>query len=207
VRCDQARAAASADLDGELPAAEQPELDEHLRGCAACREWVDESVALTRRLRVRAAPQPGPDLTDRVLTSTTPAAAPWSAERVLLALVGVVMLLAAVPAVLDAQGLHLPRDAGITDVALAVGVLSAAGRPWRAAGMLPVVVVLAAGLTATATVDVLTGAVSPQDEAVHVLAPTAAVLLWRLRRQTPTAPTAGPARRLRALGEDERRSA
>ena len=60
-------------------------------------------------------------------------------------LVGATMLLAALPSVAGRRHGHLLRDAGITDVALAVGVLSAAWQPWRAAGVLPVVLVLAAG--------------------------------------------------------------
>jgi predicted anti-sigma-YlaC factor YlaD len=87
-------------------------------------------------------------------------------------------------------------------------VLSAAWQPWRAAGVLPVVVVLAAALSATAVTDVVTGQVPLADEVAHVLAPTAALLLWRLRRRTPAGPTAPPARRLSVVDDaDERRSA
>jgi predicted anti-sigma-YlaC factor YlaD len=157
-------------------------------------------------MRLRAAAAPGPDLTDRVLAAGPRSRPDWPVERWLLLLVGATMLLAALPSVLGAGAGHLLRDAGITDVALAVGVLTAAWQPWRAAGVLPVVLVLAAGLSVTSAADVLAGGVSPVDEAVHTLAPTAALLLWRLRRRTPAAPAGPPARHL-DVADDERRSA
>jgi predicted anti-sigma-YlaC factor YlaD len=207
VNCAQAREAASARLDGELPAPEQAALDAHLAGCGACRAWEGDVVDATRRTRLRPAAVPGPDLTARVLAAAPAARQPWPAERWLLLLVGVTMLLAALPSILGAGEVHLIRDAGITDVALAVGVLSAAWQPWRAAGVLPVVLVLAAALSAAAIADVASGEVSLADEAAHTLAPTAALLLWRLRRRTPVEPSAPPARRLSAVEDDERRSA
>ncbi len=207
MNCEQAREAASARLDGELDQAEAVALDAHLAGCAACTAWEQDVVGATRRTRLRPAAPPGPDLTARILTASPPVRSPWPAERWLLVLVGATMLLAALPSVLGAGTGHLLRDAGITDVALAVGVLSAAWQPWRAAGVLPVVLVLAGLLSVTSAVDVLSGGVSPASEAVHTLAPTAALLLWRLRRRTPAEPTAPPQRRLTAVPTDERRSA
>ena len=46
------------------------------------------------------------------------------------------------------------------------------------------------------------------DEAAHTLAPTAALLLWRLRRRTPAERTAPPSGGCTAVEKpDERRSA
>lgn len=209
MNCEQAREAASARLDGELPAAEDGALDEHLARCSACRGWAADVAAVSRRVTLRPASLPGPDLTARVLAAAPPRrGGRWPAERWLLVVVGAAMLLAAVPTVLAGDGGHLIREAGVTEIALAVGVLSAAWQPWRAAGVLPVVVVLAAGLTATSAADVLTGAVPAIDEAAHALAPTAALLLWRLRRRAPSAPAAPPGRGLAAVDtNDERKSA
>lgn len=208
VDCDQAREAASARLDGELDAERAPALDAHLAGCASCASWERDAATVTRRARLRTADAPGPDLTPRVLAAAPSARSPWPVERWLLLVVGVTMLLAALPSALGAGDVHLIRDAGITDVALAVGVLSAAWQPWRAAGVLPVVLVLAAALTATAVADVVSGEVPLVDEAAHLLAPTAALLLWRLRRRTPAEPPAPSARRLAVVDDtDERRSA
>ena len=205
--CTSARSAVSARLDGELPEAEDAALDEHLSRCPACRAWEDDAATVTRRARLRTAPSPGPDLVDRVLATRSRPRHAWPAERWLLLLVGATMLLAALPSVLGAGDVHLIREAGVTDVALAIGVLSAAWQPWRAAGVLPVVLVLAAGLSVTSAADVLTGVVSPLDEAAHTLAPTAALLLWRLRRRTPAEPSAPPGRRLAAVEDDRRETA
>lgn len=207
MNCNEARSAISARLDGELPADEAPELDRHLSSCGACRMWAEDAVAVTRRVRLRTAQTPGPDLTSRVLSATPKRGAAWPAARRLLLLVGAAMLLAALPSVLGGHDGHLLREVAITEIALAVGVLSAAWQPWRAAGVLPVVLVLATGLTITSAVDVLSGDVAPIDEAVHLLAPAAALLLWRLRRRTPVQPSTPPLRRLEVVEDDDRRSA
>jgi predicted anti-sigma-YlaC factor YlaD len=213
VNCAQSRSALSARLDGELPPTDVAVLEEHLSGCAACRDWQEQAQAVTRRVRLRPAGPPAPDLTERVLAgaaATRTRRGAWPVERWLLLLVAAAMVVAALPSVLGAHGPHGLRDAGVTDVALAVGVLSAAWQPWRAAGVLPVVLVLAAGLSVTGVADVWSGRVAPVDEAAHALAPMAAVLLWRLRRRTPTepdAPTAGRAGGLSVVDPDERRSA
>lgn len=209
--CSSARAALSARLDGELPAPDSQALDRHLAGCAACREWGSQVADVTRRLLLQPVVET-PDLSGRVLAGMredhAPRAGGWPPERWLLLVVGVVMLAFAVPMVVRghvaAADVHLVRESGVTDLALAVGVLYAALQPWRAAGMLPVVVVLAAGLTLTSADDVWFGRVAAVHESVHLLAPTAAVLLWRLRRRGP-APQSPPAhRRLHAVDEERR---
>jgi predicted anti-sigma-YlaC factor YlaD len=210
VNCEQAREATSARLDGELGPEETAALDAHMADCSSCTTWEHDTAAVTRRARLHPAAAPGPDLTARVLAAAASVRSPWPAERWLLLVVGATMLLAALPSVLGAGDVHLIRDAGITDVALAVGILSAAWQPWRAAGVLPVVLVLAAALTATAVADVARGDVPLMDEAAHTLAPTAALLLWRLRRRTPAEPTAPPAQRLTVVDDpqaDGRKSA
>jgi len=211
VDCRTAREALSARLDGEDGADERAELDAHLLGCAACRAWSSSAADATRRVRLQPV-QPTPDLTERVVAGARErdrSVDRWPAERWLLLLVGSVMLLFALPSLLLASAgadVHLLRESGVTDLALAVGVLYAAVQPWRAAGMLPVVLVLAAGLTATSVADVVSGRVAPVEEAVHTLAPTAALLLWRLRRRGPTWRLSPSGSGLRAV-DDERRSA
>lgn len=211
--CPTAREGLSARLDGETGPFAAAELDAHLDRCSGCQAWAQGAADVTRRVRLRPL-RVTPDLTDRVLSGLRAQAVPvgtWPPERWLLLLVGAVMLVFAVPLVLGVEAagdLHLVREAGVTDVALAVGVLFAAVQPWRAAGMLPVVVVLAAGLTVTSTADVLSGRVTPLQESLHVLAPTAALLLWRLRRRGPARPTAPSGRALRSMPyDDEQRSA
>lgn len=211
--CPTAREGLSASFDGETGPVTASELDLHLDRCAGCRAWGQAAADVTRRVRLRPL-HATPDLTDRVLSRVRAQAVPvgaWPPDRWLLLVVGAVMLVFAVPLILGVEAatdLHLVREAGVTDVALAVGVLFAAAQPWRAAGMLPVVVVLAAGLTATSAADILTGRVTPLQESLHVLAPTAALLLWRLRRRGPVRPPAPPERVVRPVShDDEQRSA
>jgi predicted anti-sigma-YlaC factor YlaD len=209
VDCATAREALSARLDGESSAEEDLRLEEHLRGCSACGAWSSSAADATRRLRLRPV-QPIPDLADKVvgkMHEDDRRRDAWPPERWLLLVVGAVMLVFALPMLGPTGGdVHLLREAGVTDLALAVGVLFAAVQPWRAAGMLPVVLVLAAGLTVTSVADVVSGRVAPIEESVHTLAPTAALLLWRLRRRGPTWRMTPPGQRLHPV-QDDRRSA
>jgi predicted anti-sigma-YlaC factor YlaD len=142
----------------------------------------------------------------------------WPVVRALLLAVGLVQLLASLPALLfgadTTAGVHLAHEAGAGDVALAVGVLAAAWQPWRAAGMLPVVLVLAVGLGATSAADVAAGHVAAWHEAPHLLALAEVLLLVLLRRRSGRTPdrsrrgiasTVSP--ELRVVGDDSARSA
>jgi predicted anti-sigma-YlaC factor YlaD len=56
VGCERYREALSARLDGEDLPLEATELDAHLAGCAACRQWADDAAAVTRLARVQLMP-------------------------------------------------------------------------------------------------------------------------------------------------------
>lgn len=213
--CAAVQEALSALLDGEPLGVPASELEEHLRGCAGCRAYDASLQDVTRRARLRQVePQlAATDVTERVVAANPlglPGSGPWPIERLLLLVLGVVQLLLSVPPLLGtelAASVHVTREVGVTDVALAIGLLAATWQPWRAAGMLPVIVTLAGGLAAVAVVDVLAGRVSAVSEAQHLLAPFSALLLYLLRRRTPSPGGAvtgdGPA--LRAV-PDERAS-
>ena len=218
--CETVREVISARLDGEDGGLPGTQVDAHLAGCAACRAYADQVTDATRRARLwPAGPGAPADVTARVAVAVaTPTNAfglpggPWPLERLLLLVLGVAQLVLSVPPLLGsdlAAGLHVSREIGVTDVAFAVGLLAAAWQPWRAAGMLPVVLALGFGLAAVALVDVLAGRVSAVGEAPHLLAPVSALLLVRLRRRLPRPPgglqAAAPG--LRAVGDDERRTA
>lgn len=197
------RTGLSARLDREDTGVPDVVLDSHLDGCAGCRDWLDGAAAASRRLRLRAA-EPERDLAPAVLARLNDPAAHGRPTRPLarLALLGtaVLQLALSLPALLFGQeadaGLHVAREVGATDVALAIGVLAAAWRPWRAAGMLPVVAALAVGLSATTLIDVLGGEVPAAEEVPHLLALVEAALLWRLRRiSAPVPDTTTPERR------------
>src|SRR4051812_42721597 len=70
--CERWREMLSAQLDGEDDPAARPLVDEHLAGCAACREWLDRAAAVNRLTRPAV---PVPDLGDRILAALPVAAA------------------------------------------------------------------------------------------------------------------------------------
>jgi RNA polymerase sigma-70 factor, ECF subfamily len=68
MRCEVAREALSARLDGERPQALAQQVDAHLESCRSCRAWLIGVAVQTRRL---ASIEPGetPDLADKILAS------------------------------------------------------------------------------------------------------------------------------------------
>jgi RNA polymerase sigma-70 factor, ECF subfamily len=68
MRCDVAREALSARLDGERPQVLAQQVDAHLESCRSCRAWLIGAAVQTRRL---ASIEPGetPDLADKILAS------------------------------------------------------------------------------------------------------------------------------------------
>lgn len=197
MRCEQAREGLSARLDGEAPGVPTAALEAHVASCAACRAWPELVADAARPLRVQPA-LPGRDLVEAVQSALKDTAAALPARRwarVALVAVAVAHLLLSLPALIAGDGhgaVHVARELGATDVALAVGVLAAAWRPWRAAGMLPVVAALALGLGATSVLDLLAGETTALAELPHLLAVIEAALLFRLRRAALTSPPAAP---------------
>jgi predicted anti-sigma-YlaC factor YlaD len=187
MRCNTARTAISARLDGEDTGVDPTDLAAHLERCAACRAFARDAAAMHRDVRLARAPAV-PDLTAPILASLRSDDRPYpSHERALrltLALVAAVMIVAALPALVlgDDAGLpvHTARHIGSFDLALAVGFLFAAWRPSRVAGLLPVVTALVACLIGTSLLDVLdgrTGALGEVQHAVEVVGLAAAWLL------------------------------
>ena len=192
--CDPFREALSALLDGEAPTVEPAEVDAHVRSCAGCAAWADELGTLHRMVRVRAA-EHVPDLTDRILaTAPVPAAARRaraaehiSTARWALFVVALTQLLLAAPALLlgeDAGAtVHVARELGAFDVALAVGLLVAAWQPARAWGLLPVATALGLVMGVTALVDLIGGTATTLGEAHHLLDIMGVALLWVVARE------------------------
>jgi len=75
MRCDVAREALSAQLDGERPQVLAQQVDAHLESCRRCRTWLIGAGAQTRRL---AAVEPGlgPDLAQQIMARADAASAP-----------------------------------------------------------------------------------------------------------------------------------
>lgn len=197
MQCDRAREAASARLDGEDAGIGDEEIDRHLATCASCRSWLDGAAAVSRLASMRSV-KDTQDLSTSVVRGLEARASGPSRAGLRWALVGsaLLQLALAVPAVVFGDhshgGPHVAREVGTAEIALAVGIIAAAWRPWRAAGMLPLVSALAVGLLATSTVDLVRGATSLVREMPHLLAVLEAVLLWRLRHGNGQSPPATP---------------
>lgn len=206
VTCAVVRESVSADLDGEVAPLEDAEVTRHLRACDACGGFARAAREVTRRARLGAA-QDVPDLTTVIMTGLAdePTTAPvrWSSRlRVIVAMAGIAQMLLAMPLVTGMIGgdPHLGRDLAALQVALGVGLLLAAIQPHRAAGVLPVIAVVAGATLLLAGIDVATGAATWTVELVHVSEVLGVLALWALSRALPAAVTTSPARSRRSVG-------
>ncbi|HEY2447599.1 MAG TPA: DUF2275 domain-containing protein, partial [Mycobacterium sp.] len=68
MRCDVAREALSARLDGERPQVLPQQVDAHLESCRRCRSWLIGAAVQSRRL-ASVTPGNGPDLVDKIMAS------------------------------------------------------------------------------------------------------------------------------------------
>jgi len=191
MRCDLAREALSARLDGEMGQLEDGALDHHLETCAGCQRHARALAGLHRSLRVREA-EPVPDLTTQIMAATADQlpspgrkTAPVEWARYGLFTVAFTQLLMALPLLAGEHSgiaLHHMRELGSFSIALAVGLLVVAWQPQRASGLLPMATVLVAGLVLTAVTDIVSGRSSGLGESPHLLEVAGVVLLWCLAR-------------------------
>lgn len=206
VTCVTVRESVSADIDGEVSPLDDAEVTRHLQGCDACDRFATDAPGMTRRVRLAAA-QDVPDLTATIMTGLADEPAPssvrWIARlRVVVAMAGIAQMLLAVPLVAGMIGgdLHLGRDLAALQVALGVGLILAAVQPHRAAGVLPVVVVVAGATLVLAGIDVATGVATLTTELVHVSELLGVLALWALSRALPATVTTSPVRPRRSVG-------
>jgi predicted anti-sigma-YlaC factor YlaD len=197
MNCDICREAISARLDGETPGAPDDLIDTHLRSCAGCQNWATAAGELHRATRVRAA-EWGPDLTAPILARIDAEDKPPESTgrrrladiRVGLAIVALLQLVLAVPPLLlgaeAGASIHVARELGSFDAALAVGFLVCAWQPARVAGLFPVAAALAVCMTGAALLDVATGRAPAATEAQHLLDLVGVVLIWLAARSTRT---------------------
>jgi RNA polymerase sigma-70 factor (ECF subfamily) len=68
MRCNVAREALSARLDGERPQVLAQQVDAHLESCRSCRTWLIGAAVQSRRLS-SIEPGEGPDLVDKIMAS------------------------------------------------------------------------------------------------------------------------------------------
>jgi predicted anti-sigma-YlaC factor YlaD len=188
MECDRFREAISARIDGEDPGLPGAEIETHLAGCAACRDWQQRAYTMTRRARLGGSFLDH-DLTEQVLAAVpvaSPAGSIRLGRRAGLIAVALAQLAVTVPLLIlghdhDA-GAHAAHELGSFDLALAIAFAAGAIRPALSAGLAWPCGIAAAGLIGTAIIDVLGGQAFGADEAQHLIAVAGAVLLfWQAR--------------------------
>lgn len=191
MRCEDARLALSARLDGEPDPHGGGAVDDHLAGCAMCEAWLAGAERVTRTVRLR--PVRVPDLTERIMAAlhadgALPSRVRRLGDRVgalrwLLGGLAVVQLVLAVPELFGVNGsheAHAGREVAAFDIALAVGLLVVASYPEHARVFAPVAVALVVCFAAISALDIMQGLVTPSRVAIHALAVVQAVVVWLL---------------------------
>ncbi len=193
MRCHDCRTAISARLDGEDPGRPLAVVERHLGECDDCRSFAVKAESLHRSVRLGPA-GPMPDLTPAILHAIGREtggreSAPRKRNlglRICLALIGVLQIAVALPALVlgDDAGLpvHTARHIGSFTAALAVGFLFVAWRPERATGLLPVATALVAFVIGTTVVDVVSGQTAAFSESSHVTEVVGLLVTWLLTR-------------------------
>jgi predicted anti-sigma-YlaC factor YlaD len=183
--CERWREMLSAQLDGEDDPADRVRVDEHLAGCAGCREWLDQA-ALVNRLTRTGAVTAVPDLSAGILEALAAGEPATSSRRrfavpawltrgriaaVLyfgLAGIGAVQLILGLAQIggggesgehvhtgVDAASGHLWNESAAWNVAIGAGYLFIALRRNRPTGLVPMLTAFV-GMLLVLSVDDLT---------------------------------------------------
>jgi predicted anti-sigma-YlaC factor YlaD len=186
MECSQVRNALSAHLDQEAGVSDDSSgIKRHLASCAACERFASRLLMLNDRLDV-ALPTAPTDL-HRIALERRNFAPYRPVARRLLGALAVIQLIVAVPMIVLGSGhesAHAARELASWDVAIAVGFLTAAIRPHRAWGMLPLVGAAVAGLLFTSGLDLFQQQTHLVDEALHGVHAFGLILLLRLAQPT-----------------------
>jgi predicted anti-sigma-YlaC factor YlaD len=199
--CERWREMLSAQLDGEDDPADRPLVDEHLAGCAGCRQWLDRAAVVNRLTRTSLATSV-PDLSATILAAA-PAPAPrrsfLSAGRLYLALavVGAVQLILGLTQVgggvsgahvhtgLDATPGHLWHESAAWNVAVGAGFLFIALRRSRPSGLVPMLTAFVGMLLLLSVNDLSAGRVDATRLVSHGFVIAGYLLVVALTRRTP----------------------
>ena len=225
--CERWRELLSAQLDGEDDPADRQRIDEHLAGCAGCREWLDRAATVNRLTRTGV--PAAPDLTASILAALpAPVERPWrrlplaAALYVALAGVGAVQLILGlgqvgggalgthVHAGLDATPGHLWHESAAWNVAVGAGYLFIALRRTRPSGLVPMLTAFVGMLLLLSLNDLTAGRVDAERLVSHgfvILGYLLVVSLSRIPGGFAAPPgarsTAGSGWRARFDAEDE----
>jgi predicted anti-sigma-YlaC factor YlaD len=189
--CENYRLGVSARLDGEDAGVDDATLAWHLASCEPCRRFESEAIALTRAVRV-ASTETAPDLAPTIMaainrerTAKSRAFDPQALRAGLIAL-AVVQMVLAIPVLIFGReagaSVHIAREVGSFDFALAVGFFFVGWRPARAYGMLPLVAAVVGCLGITTAVDLARGTATVLNESAHLLDLMGLAAVWELAR-------------------------
>jgi len=201
MNCEACREAISALLDNEDPGIDSALVQVHLAGCVACQADTTQASRLQGWLRRRPA-EPVPDLTPAILarigpTEPGPRQGTQREVRIALAVLAGLVAVLPLPAPLLAEEagapLHVARELGAFQVALAVGLLLVAWQPRRRVQLLPVLAVLSVCPAVIAALDVAGGRTPASAEGHHLVQLAGLGLVWLLAHPPGRArPVAGP---------------
>jgi predicted anti-sigma-YlaC factor YlaD len=209
--CERWREMISAQLDGEDDPADRPLVDEHLAGCAGCRQWLDRAATVNRLTRTAVA-APGPDLSAAILAALPPARRRRPLVTIgrlfaTLAAVGAVQLILGLAQVgggaygahvhvgLDATPGHLWHESAAWNVAVGAAFLFIALRRTRPSGLVPMLTAFVGMLLLLSVNDLSAGRVDATRLVSHGFVIAGYLLVVALTRLAP-APVAPPAGRL-----------
>ncbi|MGB5150454.1 MAG: zf-HC2 domain-containing protein [Mycobacterium sp.] len=201
MKCEVAREALSARLDGEREPAPSARVDEHVAGCSQCRAWFDIVSVQADQLRNLARPE-----TVLAVTSTPDKTRDIRPTRYwirwALFVTGLAQIAVSVVQALgmgvglahhhDAgQGGHLLNESTAWSIAIGVAILVAARWPVAAAGLGGVLSVFATVLGAYVVADAVAGEVTPTRVLTHIPILVAAfltIMVWRQSSASPPTP-------------------
>ena len=196
MKCEIAREALSAWLDGEQSVPGRAEVNAHVAGCGDCRCWQEGAHRLTRQVWLKPA-RPMSDDTARILEAVIDDRAVRRGVRrprlvrAGLAAVAMAQFVVIIPAlVLGHAGIGVPahaaRELGAFNLALAVGFAAAALRPAHASGMRPLVGAATVCLIMLSAIDTANGQTTLLAEVPHLIAVIGLVLLHMVAEPSPT---------------------
>jgi predicted anti-sigma-YlaC factor YlaD len=215
----------SAQLDGEGEPAETALVDDHLAGCAGCRQWLERAATVNRLTRTGVG-VPAPGLTDTIMAAL-PSAAPGRRLRlttalyVALAAVGAVQLILGLDQIgggvagaahvhtgLDATPGHLWHESAAWNVALGAGYLFIALRRTRPSGLMPMLTAFVGMLLLLSVGDLTGDRVDATRLVSHGFVVLGYLLIATLSRvpggfAAPPGARAGSGWRARFVDEDE----
>ncbi|MCV6984816.1 RNA polymerase sigma factor SigC [Mycobacterium shinjukuense] len=216
MRCEVAREALSARLDGERPEVLAQQVDAHLQSCRRCRTWLIGAAAQTRRFAT-VDTVPAPDLADRIMATAGVARVPayrrWLPRlnygHARWGLIGIGVFQVAIAAAQISgidfgimphhghgammTGAHLLHESTAWLLALGVAMIAAGIWPRAAVGVAAIAGAYAAALMAYVAFDAWRGEVTGARIASHVPVLVGVVFALLVARDRSGAPGSRPA--------------